>query len=266
MQTPSFLSINSNNNIAYEYYENNISAESLTVIFLSGLMSDMNGTKALYLQEFCNKHKLNYLKFDYFGHGQSSGDFIDGTISIWQQNSVDIINNIVKDKKIILVGSSLGGWLMFLITLKLLESLDNRIAALLGVASAPDFTKILMWDKFDNNIKNILADKGVYDMPSDYDDCAYPISMKLIEDGNNNLILNDSLNIINCPIILMHGMQDMDVPYDLSIELAHHVGSQDVSVELLKNADHRMSSPEMLDKIGDNLLILIEKISDISLE
>lgn len=255
-KTPSFLTINEEMKLAYhKNYSDNYS-DKPTVIFLGGLMSDMKGTKACFLEEFCAKHHYNFIRFDYLGHGESSGAFTDGTISIWKDNALTIIDQITEGD-ILLVGSSLGGWVGTLATIERPE----RIKAFIGIAAAPDFTKGLMWDQFSDDIKHQLHTAGVYEMPSEYDDgCAYPITLKLIEDGNQNLVLGPEELPITCPVRLIHGMVDSDVPFDLSIRLAQKIASTNTTVTLVKDGDHRMSHESTLNLIGTQIKELMNHL------
>lgn len=207
-----------------------------SVMFLGGFKSDMTGTKAAALHRFCEEKQYNFTRFDYFGHGQSSGTFEEGTIGRWRDDAVAVFDGITSGKQV-LVGSSMGGWLMMLVAL----ARSERVAGLVGIASAPDFTERLIWELMTPTMRKTLARDGVYDLASDYSDTPYPISMELIRDGRDYLLLNDKINI-QCPVRLLHGMKDDDVPYQLSVELAEQLESDNVRLTLVKEADHRMSS------------------------
>lgn len=228
------------------------STTDITIVFLGGLMSDMNGTKAMALETYCKKQRYNFVRFDYIGHGESSGAFTDGTISLWKANALAIIDKLTTGP-LLLIGSSLGGWLMHLAALERPE----RVKALLGIASAPDFTETLMWDSFSDVIKEQIQSSGIYQMPSDYNDTPYPITRDLIEDGRKHLLLQGPIPI-PCPIRLIHGMHDDDVPHHFSTALAERYHSHNVRVILDKAGDHRMSSDEILLLIYNSLEELIE--------
>lgn len=255
-RTPSFLNLDSQTRIAYHYSPAGKNLPPKPVIcFLGGLMSDMSGTKATYLENYCQQRGYPFLRLDYTGHGLSSGEFINGTLSDWKRDVLAVIDHI-KAEKILLVGSSLGGWISLLV----MKEISQHIHGFIGVASAPDFTKILMWDCFDDHIKQELQSKGVYPMPSAYDeDCAYPISMKLITDGNQHLVLSEKTLNYEGPVRLIHGMEDSDVPYRCSLAIAETITSEDVIVELLKNADHRLSDQRCLDRITYHLEVLLQR-------
>jgi len=212
------------------------------VVFFGGFMSDMEGTKALYLEEYCKNNNIQFTRFDYFGHGQSKGKFTDGTISIWLDNCLAILDNICIGKQVI-IGSSMGGWLMLLAAL----ARPQRIKALIGIAAAPDFTEKLIYNELTDSQRQELEDNGVYHAPSCYDDGEpYPITKQLIEDGRKHLLLDNNIDI-KPPVHLIHGMQDIDVPYGLSIQIAKQVIGDNVQLSILKSGDHRMSDKASLE-------------------
>jgi pimeloyl-ACP methyl ester carboxylesterase len=235
----------SNDFIAYKKLINN--ANKLpTIVFCHGFKSDMNGNKALFLHDFCEKQGYNYVRFDYLGHGLSSGKFTDGTISKWLNNVLLIIDSI--KTPVILVGSSMGGWLALLSAL----ARPKLVTGIISIAIATDFTEELIWQKMNPQTKQILDSKGIVDLAQEMKSDYYPITKELIEDGRKNLLLNDSINI-DIPIILLHGMEDKDVPYTYSIRTAQKLVSKQVTVVLTKSSDHRMSS-------DDDLKLLTESI------
>ncbi len=250
-QPPSFLTLKDGNKLAYFHTKGKVGAPS--VVFLGGFMSDMSGTKATAIEQFCKAKDYSYTRFDYFGHGISSGTFTDGTIGYWKDNVISILD-MLKDPKHIVIGSSMGGWLMLLAALERPE----KIQALIGIASAPDFTENLIWDIMTDAEKETLQKHGVFNQGSEYSDSPYPISKALIEDGRNHLVLNKEIPI-HCPVRLIHGMKDDDVPYSLSAILAKQLASDDVQVQLIKRSDHRMSSPEDIAALEKTILSLIEK-------
>lgn len=237
------LRYNHNDSIAYRKLEP-VKKDKPGIIFLSGFKSDMTGIKALFLEEFSKKEGLGYIRFDYLGHGESSGKFEEGTIGLWLDNALQVLDKLTSGKQI-LIGSSMGGWLMCLAALKRPE----RISALVGIASAPDFTEKLLWDKFNDEEKNIIMSKGIYHLPTKYCNdpkhSSYPITKELIEEGRNHLILTGNIDI-SCPVHLIHGMKDKDVPYQFSLKLAEKIVSDDITIHLSKTGDHRMSKNEDL--------------------
>lgn len=250
-------------------------------VFLPGFKSDMSGSKAVAVEAWCEEQNLSYTRFDYRGHGQSDGAFLDGCIGDWLDDVLDILDHVVAEP-CILIGSSMGGWIALLAALKR----PAQIQALVGIAAAPDFTERLMWQAFSEAQKQQLTAEGVVYLPSCYGEEDYAITKKLIDDGREHLILSPrpasprawdaasradgSLGLlaspvtnmteginITCPIRLLHGMADEDVPWQISCEVAQQVASDDVQVHLLKNAGHRMSEPEQLALLMDTLSGLV---------
>lgn len=226
------------------------------IVFLTGFKSDMMGEKALCLESLCRNRGQAFLRFDYFGHGESSGEFDDGTISRWADDAVFAIDHLTEGP-LILVGSSMGGWLMLLAALERPE----RIAGLIGIAAAPDFTEDLIEDELTAEQKAELKRNGVVEIPNCYDpESPYRISQNFIDDGRRNLLLRDTV-AIDCPVRLIHGQQDEDVPYETSTRLAEKLRSEDVEVTLVKNGNHRLSEPHdllRLQTITEKLLTEIE--------
>ncbi|QUI60040.1 alpha/beta hydrolase [Wolbachia endosymbiont of Spodoptera picta] len=220
----------SNGHIAYR----KLQGKKASIVFLSGFASNMDGTKATAVYKFCQENDIALVLFDYFGHGNSSGDFADYTISDWQKNCAKVISELTSNKQII-IGSSMGGWLMLLTALQFPE----KIAALIGISSAPDFTEDLIFKQLSDKQKEELSSKGVIDFTSEH--CAYKITKNLIEDGRKNLLLNKKTIDVNCPVRLLHSINDQDVPYQVSLNLAKKIKSTDVEVHLIKSAKHNMS-------------------------
>jgi pimeloyl-ACP methyl ester carboxylesterase len=206
-----------------------------TIVFLGGFKSDMTGGKATALDEFCAAEGLAFLRFDYSGHGASSGDFLDGTISRWTEDALAAIDALTAGP-LILVGSSMGGWIMLLAAL----ARRARIAGLIGIAPAPDFTEDLIWRKLRDDERARLMRDGRLEQPSEYSAEPYVITRKLIEDGRQHLLLARPI-ALDLPVRLLHGMADRDVPYQLSLHLAERLESADVVVSLIKDGDHRLS-------------------------
>ena len=213
------------------------------VIFLGGFRSDMTGAKALALEGFCRARKQAFLRFDYSCHGASEGDFTQCTVSTWLGDSLDALDKLTQGPQI-LVGSSLGGWLMLLVALKR----PHRVAGLVGIAAAPDFTEELMWPNMAPSVRKTLMRDGVIFRPSAYGDGPYPITRALIEDGRDHLLLGAPIPI-KCPVRLLHGMQDRDVPWSYSQRLAEKLESEDVTLTLVKKAGHRQAEPDEIELI-----------------
>ena len=210
------------------------------VIFLGGFMSDMTGTKARTLDAFCAARGQEFLRFDYFGHGASSGAFADATIGRWKGDALAVLDHLTTGPQV-LVGSSLGGWLMLLAAL----ARPERVAALVGIAAAPDATEALMWQRFPPTVRDAILANGQIRVPSEYSTEGYLITRRLIEEGRQHLVLAQGV-ALDCPVRLLHGMADKDVPWQMSLDLAERIAGQDVLVTLIKDGDHRLSRDEDL--------------------
>ena len=221
-----------------------------TVVFLPGFRSDMNGDKATMLAAFCAARGQAMLRFDYSGHGMSGGAFVDGAIGVWAADAQMVIDELTKDK-IILAGSSMGGWLALLIALKWPE----RVAAVIGIAAAPDFTQRLMWDAMTFEERATLMREGILHVPSQYGDPT-PITRTLIEEGRSHLLLDGPIPL-ECPVRLLHGQADADVPWEMALRLAKRLVSPDVEVMLIKDGDHRLSRPGDLALLRRTLAALL---------
>ncbi len=222
--------------LAYDH----LSGASPTVIFLPGFASDMGGTKALALEAFCAERGQAMLRLDYSGHGASGGDFNEGTIGIWTADAAAIIGHAVPAGPVILIGSSMGGW----IALLLAKMLGPRVASMLLIAPAPDFTSALIEPHLTPEDRAALARDGALSPPSEYGP-PKPITAKLLEDGRRHILLDAPIPI-TCPIRILHGMADPDVPWRHSLKLLEALQAQDVHVELIKDGDHRLSRDQDL--------------------
>ena len=220
------------------------------VVFLGGFRSDMTGTKAHFLEAWAQARGQAYLRFDYTGHGASSGDFLERGIGDWAHDARDAILRLTEGPQV-LVGSSMGGW----IALILAGWMPARIAGLVGIAAAPDFTEDAMWAGFDNSQRRQLMEEGRIFLPSAYDDAPYPVTRRLIEGGRQNLVLRADLEL-PFPVRLLHGTADREVNLSVPLRLLAHVSGPDIRLTLVKDADHRFSAP-------DNLELLAEAIEEI---
>lgn len=229
----------------------NTRAAAPGIIFLGGFASDMTGTKAMALDAYCAATGRAFVRFDYRGHGQSSGSFTDGTIGGWRDDALAVIDRLT-DGPQILVGSSMGGWLMLLCAL----ARPDRIHALVGLAAAPDFTEELMWQTMDAAMQQRLMAEGRIEEPSAYSDSPYVITHALIEDGRRHLLLGNAIHI-DRPVRLLHGQADEDVPYSVSLRLADRLVARDVVVSLIKDGDHRLSRNQDIER----LMLAIEDVS-----
>ncbi|MCP4330375.1 MAG: alpha/beta hydrolase [Alphaproteobacteria bacterium] len=225
------------------------------VVFLPGFRSDMAGTKAAVLDAYCRARGQAYLRFDYSGHGESSGKLTDGTIGVWAADAVETLDALTEGPQV-LVGSSMGGWTMLLAAL----ARPERIAGLVGIAPAPDFTEDLIWSVADDAMKAALETEGVWHEPSQYDDEPTPITRALVEDGRNHLLLRAPIPL-SCPVRLIHGMKDPDVPWQTSLRIADRLASTDVEITLIKDGDHRLSEAADLARLTDTLGRLLDQLS-----
>ena len=213
------------------------------IIFCGGFRSDMTGTKAAALADWADKKSRDYVRFDYFGHGQSSGEFSDGTISHWRGDIPHILDKLTQGKQI-LIGSSFGGWLAVMAALDRPE----RVAALVLIAPAIDMTQRLMWERFSQKARAKLQQEGLIYDPSKYDPEGYPITHNLIEDGRDHLLLHNKI-AVDIPVRILHGQRDDAVPWQLSLELAEKLTSHDVELHFMKNSDHRLSEPHEIARL-----------------
>ncbi len=222
------------------------------VVWLGGFRSDMDGTKAEALDGWAARRGRACLRFDYFGHGLSSGNFVNGTISHWRDDALAAIDALSEGPQIF-VGSSMGGWIAMLAAM----AMPQCIAALVLIAPAADFTEVLMWDHMDDATKRAILDKGVWQRESKYAEENYPITRALIEDGRKNLILGQR-HTLPYPVRVLQGMADPDVPWAHAMKLVDAISS-DITITLVKNGDHRLSKPQDLKLLESTLDGLIER-------
>jgi pimeloyl-ACP methyl ester carboxylesterase len=221
-----------------------------TVVFLPGFRSDMNGEKATALAAFCAARGQAMLRFDYSGHGASGGRFEHGTIGTWAQDSLTVLDRL-STGRVILVGSSMGGWLALLTALRRPE----RVAAIVGVAAAPDFTEKLMWDAMTFDERAQVMRDGKLQIPSQYGEPT-TITRALIDDGRKHLLLDGAI-LLDCKVRLLHGQADPDVPWEMALRTAEQLTSQDVEIILIKDGDHRLSRPRDLALLRRTLAALL---------
>ena len=238
-----------NHRLAYRY----IPPQSFlpTVVYLYGFRSDMNGEKVKFLKTLCQEVGLGFLTFDYSGHGESSGNFENGTITQWLADSLIMIDHLTKGS-VILVGSSMGGWLALLTALQR----PQRIVGLLGIASAPDFTEELMWKKFSPVQQAELMSQGGTVVSTEYNSKGWLITKNLIESGRKHLVLENPIPL-TMPMRFIHGMLDASVPPSFSQKLLELVASKDVTLTLLKSANHRLSEEGDRRILGHHLQELV---------
>ena len=220
------------------------------LFWLGGYKSDMKGTKAAALADWAAEGSRACVRFDYSGHGESEGAFTDGTIGRWLADSLAVFDACCEGPQI-LVGSSMGGWLALLLTRELKRRGHNGAAAVAGmvlIAPAVDFTEELMWKRFTPEIKRELEDKGVWARPSQYSPEPYLVTRRLIEEGRKHLLLG-SLIETGCPVRILQGVEDPDVPWRHAVELTSRLASDDVVLTLVKDGDHRLSRPEDIERM-----------------
>ena len=224
----------------------------ITVVFFHGFMSDMVGEKPNTIQKFCAKKKIGFIKFEYSGHGKSSGQFADGNISKWTNDAKQLINAKIKNKrKLIFIGSSMGSW----IALNLFKNFHNKIKGFIGIASAPEFTEEIMWKNFTKKVKNIILKNKIYYLDNDYE-TPYPITKNLIISGRKNKILNKKINA-TIPVILFHGLKDKVVPLKFSEKVLKLFKTQNKRIIKIKDGDHSLSKKKDLRKICSELRKII---------
>ncbi len=222
------------------------------VVFLGGFKSDMTGTKAVYLQDWAEAQGRAFLRLDYSGHGVSSGDFLDGAIGDWFEDALAVID-VVTSGPLVLVGSSMGGWISLLVA----KAIPDRIAGLVGIAAAPDFTEDSMWADFSGAQRAEIIENGQIALPSEYSDAPYIITRRLIEEGRNRLVLRSPLPL-NFPTRLLQGTADIDVPPSVALRLLDHATGDDIRLTLVKGADHRFSTPACLALITEAITDVLE--------
>ena len=223
----------------------------IAVVFFHGFMSDMIGSKPIAIQKFCNKNNLNFLKFEYSGHGKSTGEFTDGNISRWTNEAKELISSkFKKNKKLIFIGSSMGSW----IALNLFSAFKKKLIGFIGIASAPEFLENLMWKKFNKKIKKIIMTEKIYNL--EHGDFTYPITKQLIFDGRKNKVLSNKINL-KILMVLFHGTNDEVVPINFSKKIFKICKKSKKKLFKIKNGDHSLSRKNDLKKICNELSQMI---------
>jgi len=223
-----------------------------TLVWLGGFRSDMQGTKAEFVYNLAAANQWPLVRFDYFGHGGSSGKFEDGNISQWRDDVLEVIDHLTSGS-VILLGSSLGGWLAILAAL----ARPNRVNALVLIAPAPDFTRALMWEGFAQNIRDEIMQSGVWMQPSPYG--PVPVTRQLIEDGDQHLVLGGPIPFAG-PVRIFQGEADADVPWQHALRLQGMFTSTDVVFSLSKSGDHSLSSVGDLDRLASCLIQMVRQL------
>ena len=219
------------------------------LVWLGGFKSDMKGTKAVALDAWAGAEGRACLRFDYSGHGESGGRFEDGTIGRWLEESLAVVTRFAKGPQV-LIGSSMGGWIALLLAARLraLKAPAPQLAGMVLIAPAVDFTEALMWKAFSDDIKHEIETKGFWTRLSEYDPAGYPITRALIEDGRKHLMMGGMIEP-GCPVHILQGVQDPDVPWRHAVELVSRIAREDVVLTLIKDGDHRLSRPEDLERL-----------------
>lgn len=238
-----FLDCDNGRRIAYHRTE----GTGVGIVFLGGFMSDMEGTKAVALEAWARAQGRPFLRFDYSGHGQSSGAFVDGCIGDWAEDAQAAITALTEGPQI-LIGSSMGGW----ISLLMCKRMPQRVAGFVGIAAAPDFTEDSFWAGFSQDQRDELIENGVTYVPSGYEE-PYAISRRLIEDGRENLVLRDALPL-PFPVRLLQGTEDGSVTREVALRLLDHIEGEDVSLTFVRHADHSFSTPACLERVQNAVL------------
>ncbi|WGD52715.1 alpha/beta hydrolase [Bradyrhizobium sp. CB1650] len=227
------------------------------LLWLGGFKSDMQGTKALALDGWAKDHGRASVRFDYSGHGESGGDFADGTIGRWLEETVAVFEQFCEGPQVV-IGSSMGGWMALLLAREIRkrqgkeqekEQAKASLAGLVLIAPAPDFTEELMWKNFSPQVKKEIETRGVWLRPSEYGDGSpYPITWNLIEEGRNHLVLGSAIDL-GCPVRILQGAKDPDVPWQHAFALTHRLPADDVVLTMIQDGDHRLSRPQDIARI-----------------
>jgi pimeloyl-ACP methyl ester carboxylesterase len=218
------------------------------LFWLGGFKSDMQGTKALALDAWAAEHGRACVRFDYSGHGESGGAFVDGTIGRWLEESVAVFEQFCTGPQVV-IGSSMGGWMALLLAREIARREGRRasLAGLVLIAPAPDFTEALMWNGLSPEVRQEIETKGVWLRPSQYGE-PYPITRALIEEGRNHLLLGSAIDV-GCPVRILQGGQDPDVPWRHAFALAHRLPADDVVLTMIQDGDHRLSRPQDIARL-----------------
>ncbi|MDQ0314653.1 alpha/beta hydrolase [Amorphus orientalis] len=228
------------------------------VLWLGGFMSDMKGTKAVALDEWGAKTGRAVTRFDYSGHGESEGRFEDGTITKWLDEAEAVFSTFCPGPTI-LVGSSMGGWISLLLARRLREKgAADRLAGMVLIAPAADFTETLMWANFPEEARQSILKDGVWYRPSPYGEDPYPITRELIEDGRQNLLYETAPIETGCPVHILQGVLDDDVPWTHVTDLVSRLARDDVVLTLVKDGDHRLSRPQDIER----MIAAVETVAD----
>jgi pimeloyl-ACP methyl ester carboxylesterase len=257
-QEPQFLELGhgpKRRRIAYRF-DAGSDETSPVVVWLSGFLSDMTSTKVGALSDWAYVQGYAMLRFDYSGHGVSEGDLLQASVGDWLEEAAAMLA-LAGNRRLILVGSSLGGWIALLLARALAKSGDGRLGGLVLIAPAWDMTEKLMWEKMSEKTRAKVETEGVFYAPSDYDD-PYPITKILIEEGRDHLLATGDIEV-GVPVRILQGMRDEDVPWPHTLALVDLLANDDVELTLVKDGDHRLSGPDDLRRLEHTVGALIEK-------
>jgi pimeloyl-ACP methyl ester carboxylesterase len=227
------------------------------VVWLGGFRSDMLATKAGALDDWAREAGHGYLRLDYSGHGESGGRFEDGTIGRWLEDALAVIAAHARPRPV-LVGSSMGGWIA-LLAARILRQKGTPASGLVLIAPAPDFTQTLMWDVFPAEVREEIQSTGRWLRHSDYSPDPYPITRALIEEGRNHLLLGGPPLVLGCPVHILQGMQDPDVPWRHALKLVEHLPGDEVVTTLIRDGDHRLSRPQDIARLVSAVEAMVEE-------
>ena len=240
MDKPRKLQLDNGSSLAYHHRQ----GATPGVLFFPGFNSNMCGNKALALDAWSEEHGIQFTRFDYSGHGASSGSLEEGSIGRWRDDALTVLHAITEGPQL-LVGSSMGGWIMLLAAL----ARPERVVGLVGIAAAPDFTERLREQRLQPQQLTQLAATGFCAMPNRYDDGEpYRISQYLLDESRHHVLLNDEIPL-TVPVRLIHGQCDEDVPWQQALRIAEQLQSVDVEIQLVKSGDHRMSEPQDIKRL-----------------
>jgi pimeloyl-ACP methyl ester carboxylesterase len=254
-QEPQFLVVGDGKKrrrIAYCFEER---GGETAILWLSGFLSDMAGTKVAVLSDWARAQGHAMLRFDYSGHGLSTGDMLRASIGDWLEEASAMLQ-LIGAKRAVIVGSSMGGWIALLIARALAKKGDTRLAGLVLIAPAWDMTEKLMWEKMSPKTRAIVETEGVFYAPSDYDE-PYPLTKTLIEEGRNHLVGDGKIKV-GMPVRILQGLRDPDVPWQHALELVDLIADDDVELTLVKDGDHRLSEPQDLRRLEATVAALIK--------
>jgi pimeloyl-ACP methyl ester carboxylesterase len=258
-QEPQFIELGQGpkrRRLAYRFEDRGGGARP-AVMWLSGFLSDMASTKVLALSNWAQAEGHALLRFDYSGHGASEGNLIQASVGDWLEDARAMLE-LIGNRRVVLVGSSLGGWIALLLARALAKAGDTRVGGLVLVAPAWDMTERLMWEKMSAKTRTIVETEGVYYAPSNYDD-PYPITKILIDEGRNHLLGRGKVEV-GAPVRILQGMRDEDVPWRHALELVDLLTTNDVELTLIKDGDHRLSQPDDLRRLERTIAALIATV------